>query len=296
MRPKSGRFSARALLGEQAQLADIGADMRAALHRQLPRDQVDRLHAVGAFVDRGDARIAQHLRGAGLLDIAHAAMHLHAERGDIEGDVGGEGLGHRREQLRPRLPVDAGEAVTRARAEIAGEARRRSRWRALAAVRPRIVISMRRTSGCSAIEAHPLAASAGRAALPPLMRIGCRLLQRPLRLADALDADHQPRVVHHGEHAGEAAILLADQPGDGARLVAEAAVAVDHRAGRRAMDAELVLEPGAEDVVPRAGLAFAVGQELRHEEERDALRAGAARRAAAPARDARCCPARSCSP
>jgi hypothetical protein len=35
------------------------------------------------------------LRGAGLLDEAHAAMHLHAERGDLDADVGGPGLGDR---------------------------------------------------------------------------------------------------------------------------------------------------------------------------------------------------------
>ena len=41
--------------------------------------KVDRLDPVGAFVDRGNARVPIVLRGAGLLDIAHAAMHLHAE-------------------------------------------------------------------------------------------------------------------------------------------------------------------------------------------------------------------------
>ena len=71
---------------------------RAARERQLARDQVDRLDAVGAFVDRGDARIAIVLRGAGLLDVAHAAVHLHAERGDLVADVGRERLGDRREQ------------------------------------------------------------------------------------------------------------------------------------------------------------------------------------------------------
>ena len=66
--------------------------------RQLAHREVDRLDAVGAFVDRGDPRIAQMLRRAGLLDEAHAAMHLHAERSDLDADVGRERLGDRREQ------------------------------------------------------------------------------------------------------------------------------------------------------------------------------------------------------
>ena len=57
-----------------------------------------RLDAVGALVDRGDAGVAVVLRRAGLLDEAHAAVHLHAERGDLDADVGGESLGDRREQ------------------------------------------------------------------------------------------------------------------------------------------------------------------------------------------------------
>ena len=51
-----------------------------------------------AFVDRGDARVAHVLRRAGLLDVAHAAMHLQAERGDLVADVGRQGLGDRRQQ------------------------------------------------------------------------------------------------------------------------------------------------------------------------------------------------------
>ena len=59
-----------------------------------------------------------------------------------------------------------------------------------------------------------------------------------------------------------------------APALAEAAVAIDHGAGRRAVDAELVLDAGADDVVARAERAVGVGQELRHEEQRDAARAG----------------------
>jgi hypothetical protein len=61
--------------------------------RQLAADQVHGLHAVGALVDRRDAGVAVVLGRAGLLDEAHAAVHLHAERGDLHAHVGGPGLG-----------------------------------------------------------------------------------------------------------------------------------------------------------------------------------------------------------
>src|SRR3546814_7249756 len=65
--------------------------------------EVERLDAVGALVDRQDAGVAVVLRGAGLLDEAHAAVHLHAERGDLAGGVGAPGLHNRNQQVEARL-------------------------------------------------------------------------------------------------------------------------------------------------------------------------------------------------
>src|SRR5947209_18333510 len=109
---------------------------------------------------------------------------------------------------------------------------------------------------------HPRTVCPRRLALPALARISHRMLRRPLRQCDALDADGEPRVVHHGEHAGETFVLLADQPADGATLVAE-----NHGAGRRAVHAELVLDSGAAHVIARAGLALRIEQTLRYEEQ-----------------------------
>ena len=47
-----------------------------------------------------------------------------------------------------------------------------------------------------------------------------------------LHADGKPGIVHHGEHAGEAPVLLADQPADRAGCSAFEPVAIDHGAGR----------------------------------------------------------------
>ena len=108
-----------------------------------------------------------------------------------------------------------------------------------------------------------------RAALAALARIGERLLGGAFGDADALQADRQPRPVHHGEHAGHAGILFADDEAGGAAVVAE-----DHRAGRRAVDAELVLDRMRAHVVAGAGRAVGVEQKFGHQEQRDAARAG----------------------
>src|SRR3546814_13156252 len=65
----------------------------------LFRSEIGGLDAVGAFVDRGDARVAIMLRGAGFLDEAHAAVHLHAEARDLAADVGGVRLDQRDEDV-----------------------------------------------------------------------------------------------------------------------------------------------------------------------------------------------------
>ena len=62
--------------------------------------------------------------------------------------------------------------------------------------------------------------AAERAALPAFLRKRQRLLVGAVGDADALEADAEPRLVHHREHAEYAAIFLADQAADGAALVA----------------------------------------------------------------------------
>ena len=97
---------ARCRVDRRGKFGDVAVHMLAARLRQLAHDEVDRLDAVGAFVDRRDAGVAKSAGGAGLLDEAHAAMHLDAERGDLDADVGGECLGDRRQQVGALLPVD----------------------------------------------------------------------------------------------------------------------------------------------------------------------------------------------
>ena len=80
--------------------------------------------------------------------------------------------------------------------------------------------------------------------------------------------DREARRVHHDEHVLEAAVLLAHEVADRAVLVA-----VGHDGGRARVDAELVLDRHAVHVVALARRAVRLHQELRHDEERDALHA-----------------------
>ena len=68
--------------------SDKSVNRLSAVQRHFPRDKIDGLNAVRALVDRGDPRIAIMLRGARLLDVTHAAMHLDAFGGDLHAGIG----------------------------------------------------------------------------------------------------------------------------------------------------------------------------------------------------------------
>ena len=88
---------------DRAHLGDERHHGGARLAPDLAADEVVGLDAGGALVDRGDARVAQVLRGARLLDEAHAAVHLDAERGDLDAGFGGPALHHRDQEVDDRL-------------------------------------------------------------------------------------------------------------------------------------------------------------------------------------------------
>ena len=65
------------VLGEEAvDLGEKGGDRAAAVLGQLAADEIERLDAVGALVDHGDAGVAHELLHAPFGDIAVAAEHL----------------------------------------------------------------------------------------------------------------------------------------------------------------------------------------------------------------------------
>ena len=114
---------------------------------------------------------------------------------------------------------------------------------------------------------HRLAHIAWHMTLASFLCVSERLLKRALRDRDALHADIEPAAIHHREHAGKPLVLLADKKARRAAMIA-----IDHRAGGRGMDAELMLQRDAMDIVARPNRAIGIDEKFRHEEERDAAR------------------------
>ena len=81
----------------------LGAERLAAVAGELARHEVHGLDAVGALIDGRNAAVAHMLCGAGFLDEAHAAMHLNAERDDLDAKVAAPRLDHRDHQIHLRL-------------------------------------------------------------------------------------------------------------------------------------------------------------------------------------------------
>jgi hypothetical protein len=102
--------------------------------------------------------------------------------------------------------------------------------------------------------------------LDTVLGVGERVLISDFGQAQALHTHAQPRAVHHHEHRRQTAVRFAHQPALGA-------VEVDD-AGGIAVDAHFVLYRAAFDAVALPRLAVRVGQELRHDEQRNALGAG----------------------
>ncbi len=79
------------------------AQRRAAIAPDLAADEIVRLNAGGAFVNRRDPHVARVLRGARLFDEAHAAMNLNADVRDLVPVLRAPALHDRDQQIRARL-------------------------------------------------------------------------------------------------------------------------------------------------------------------------------------------------
>ena len=95
---------------------------------------------------------------------------------------------------------------------------------------------------------------------------------------DGLGADHHPGVLDDLEHLRDAVVDLAEQPALGRLAAADGGVAEGDLAGVGDLDAHLVLDAGDVGAVALAGqlAGLVVEVVLGHEEEREALGAGAA--------------------
>ena len=256
-----------------ARQLEEGLDRGAALARQLAAAQVHRLDAVGAFVDLGDAGVADILAHAPFLDVAVAAENLLHIGGDgiaLVGAVALDDRGQQAEQLVGFLALFLGLRLVRQVDQQRGPQAQRA-------------LALGEGLG---VHQHPadigmdedriglffrFGRTGQRAALTAVERVGNRVLVGDFGLRKPLDADAEPGGVHHHEHRREALVLLADHP-------AFRAVVVEH-AGGVAVDAHLLLDRAAGNAVALAERTVVIDQHLGDHEQRDASRTvGRARR------------------
>mmetsp|Transcript_42313 Transcript_42313/g.99245 ORF Transcript_42313/g.99245 Transcript_42313/m.99245 type:complete len:666 (-) Transcript_42313:1086-3083(-) len=258
-------------LGELAfghfDLAGDAARQLAAVPRGLAADEVVGLDGGGAFVDGQDLGVAVVLRRTGLLDEAHATVHLHAQARDLQAHLGAVALHERHHEVVEGLVLLAGVGVGVVMRGIEGRgggAGHRTAAFGQGAHRHQHaahvgMVNDGRAAGLGAVH---------RAGLHAVLRIRHGLLVGPVGDAHALQADAVAGRVHHDEHVLQAAVLFADQLADGAPMVAE----LQH-GGRAGLDAHLVLDGHAMRIVAGTERAVGVDEELRHDEQADALHA-----------------------
>ena len=257
----------RVFLREGLNLVEKRRQRAPAVLRQFAPHEVERLNAVGALVDHGDARVADELLHAGFGDVAMAAEHLLRLDGVVETAVGQHALEHGRHQSQEVVGAAALLLVRRAARDV-GLQQRPDRQRPRALVERADVeqhapdIGMHEDGiGWFVGRFRP----AQRTPLQTVARVGGGVLIGDVGNRHALHGDAEPRLVHHHEHGVEALVGLADEKP--LRLV------VVHHAGGIGVNAHFVFDGAARHRVAGAKRAIGVRQKLRHDEQRDAARA-----------------------
>ncbi|MCY1261874.1 hypothetical protein D9M69_124280 [compost metagenome] len=193
-------------------LGDLRADRArhgATVAHGLAADQVVGLDRRGAFVDRQDAGVAVVLSRPGFFDEAHATVHLHAQAGDVDRELGAPALDHRHQELIEGLALLAHGLVRMLVRRVAGGSGHvgdRACAFGQRAHRHQHALDVRVVDDGDRLARRAV----DRAALHALARIGHGLLVGALGHRDALYADREARRVHHDEHVLEAAVLFAD--------------------------------------------------------------------------------------
>ena len=258
----------RCVQAERPYLGGEAGQCLAAVRQHLAPQQVEGLDAIGAFIDLRDAHITYSLLLAPFANVAVATVHLLAEHAAFQAVVGEERLGHRGQQRHHALGLLAFTASF-------GIARQVELLAHIGGKRPapfgegahgqqhapHIAVVDDRVGGfVPQLRAH------GGAALQALVGVAGSRLVRRLGTADALDADRQAFIVHHGEHGRQALVR-------GAHQITRGCVEIHHAGGRR-LDTHLVFDRAAVGSIALAQPAIGVNQELGHQEQRDALGTG----------------------
>ncbi len=211
--------------------------------------QVQRLHAGGAFVDGEDAGVAQVLLDRPVGDIAGPAEHLDRLAGGVEGGLAAEGLDDRQEPAGQGRGAGLGLGIGLQFGQVALDgggvdqaAQHLDPAQALHQLTLHVGVAVERDRRLGRLAA--LAAVGG---------IGAGGFGRARRDSQPLDAHRQAHLGDHGEQLRQPPPLLADQPGPGA-LEAD-------RTGRRAVQTHLLFQAADQDGVARPVVQHAWRQE-----------------------------------
>ena len=235
--------------------------MFAAVLGQFAAHEVERLNAVGAFVDLGDPGIAGELGHAPFFDIAVAAVDLLGFHGHVVALVGQEAFDDRGEQRHKAVGVFVVGAVGRVDHGGTPEDEGAGGFDKAFLVHQRaadVGVHDQRVGGFVG-EFRP----GHRAALQAVVGVDHGVLVGDFGLCQTLHADADAGFVHHGEHGAHALVLGPQQIAGGTVVV--------HHAGRVAVDAHLLFDGADGDAVALTQGAVFVHHELGHDEERHAF-------------------------
>ena len=244
----------------------------AFLHPELPAHEIQGLDPIRPFIDRGDLAVPEVLLGRVVHGVAVATEDLEGPLGHAEAPIRAPGLADGCEQLDKALPAvvflplrDMGHV--HAPPGVGHEGPHGLHVGGLEQEgAPDIRMLDDQGLPC------PLART-WTTALQTLPGVGQRGLMGRRGVAEPLDADLPARGVHHLEHVDEPLFLLTQEE------ALTAVVGAEHEAaGGRAVDAQLVLDARAGDIVGFAQGPTRIHAHLGHDEEADALRSGGSAR------------------
>ena len=242
-----------------------GTQFRAHVAQYFTTEQVQRLYAVRAFVQLGDARVTHVLFHAVFGDKAVTAEYLHAVVGTLKRVVGQKGFddrGQQRHVIRSRLThrfVRMRQFFVDFQGDPVGE---RTRAFGICTLGQQHATHVRMHEDRIGFFFR-IFRTGQRTHLQTFFGVSAGILVGNFGQAKALHTHAQTRCVHHHEHGLQTFVRFTHQP-------AGRAVEVNHRSGVR-VNAHFVFQRTARYWIARAERAVCVWQEFRYDEQGNAF-------------------------